>query len=245
MAALGIQFWASGLCFALCAFVTGTMTQEFFRGARVRQRSTGTDLFTALIGLFARQRRRYAGYIVHLGIVLMFLGFAGEGFKREEQVLLAPGQDVKVGRFAVKHEALTRHRRRPEADDHGAADRDPERRDAGRAVAGEVVLPQARERPDHRGRDPPRPGRGPLHRARRLRRRAAVGDAARRRQPARQLDLARLRRAGVRDDHRAAAGEGVRGGAGPRARGRGHVGAGRSCCSSRAPRTRTRSIRMA
>jgi len=105
--ALGVPLWASGLCFALCAFVTGTMTQEFVRWARVRQRATGTDLFTALVGLFARQRRRYAGYIVHLGIVLMFLGFAGEGFKREEQVLLAPGQDVKVGRFAVKHDALT------------------------------------------------------------------------------------------------------------------------------------------
>ena len=52
----------------------------------------------------------------------MFLGFAGEGFKREEQVLLAPGQDVTVGRFAVKHEALTVTGRRPEADGHGAAD---------------------------------------------------------------------------------------------------------------------------
>ena len=68
---------------------------------------TGTDLFTALVGLFARQRRRYAGYIVHLGIVLMFLGFAGEGFKREEQVLLAPGQDVTVG--ALRGEARRAH----------------------------------------------------------------------------------------------------------------------------------------
>jgi cytochrome c-type biogenesis protein CcmF len=104
--ALGVPLWASGLCFALCAFVTGTMAQEFVRGARVRQRATGTGLFTALVGLFARQRRRYAGYIVHLGIVLMFLGFAGEGFKREEQVLLAPGQEVTVGRYTVKHQTL-------------------------------------------------------------------------------------------------------------------------------------------
>ena len=104
--ALGVPLWASGLCFALCAFVTATMTQEFVRGARVRQRATGTDVFTALVGLFARQRRRYAGYIVHLGIVVMFLGFAGEGFKREEQVLLAPGQEVTVGRYTVKHQTL-------------------------------------------------------------------------------------------------------------------------------------------
>ena len=105
--ALGIHFWASGLCFILCGFVSGTIGQEFIRGARVRQRATGTDVFTALVGLVGRQKRRYAGYIVHLGIVLMCLGFAGEGFKQEEQVLLAPGKSVSVGRFTVRHDALT------------------------------------------------------------------------------------------------------------------------------------------
>ena len=104
--ALGVPFWASGLCFALCGFVTGTISQEFVRGARVRQEATGTDLVTALVGLVGRQKRRYAGYIVHLGIVLMFLGFAGEGFKREEQILLAPGKSITIGRFTVQHEAL-------------------------------------------------------------------------------------------------------------------------------------------
>src|SRR5689334_4607973 len=105
--ALGVPFWASGLCFALCGFVTGTISQEFVRGARVRQEATGTDLLTALVGLVGRQKRRYAGYIVHLGIVLMFLGFAGEGFKREEQILLAPGKSISIGRFTVQHDALT------------------------------------------------------------------------------------------------------------------------------------------
>jgi cytochrome c-type biogenesis protein CcmF len=105
--AIGVPLWASGLCFALCGFVTGTITQEFVRGARVRQRTTGTDLFTALVGLVGRQKRRYAGYVVHLGIVVMFLGFAGEGFKREEQVVLAPGEKVTVKSFDVRHEALS------------------------------------------------------------------------------------------------------------------------------------------
>ncbi|HEY8550064.1 MAG TPA: cytochrome c-type biogenesis CcmF C-terminal domain-containing protein, partial [Vicinamibacterales bacterium] len=104
--ALGVPLWASGLCFALCAFVAGTIAQEFIRGARVRQGATGTDVITAMIGLLGRSRRRYGGYIVHLGIVLMFLGFAGEGFKQEEQVVLVPGQTVSVGRFVVTHEAL-------------------------------------------------------------------------------------------------------------------------------------------
>ena len=118
---LGIPFWASGLCFALCAFVATTITQEFVRGASVRQRTTGTDLFTALVGLFARSRRRYAGYIVHVGIVLMFLGFAGDGFPVEGEAPLTPGEQIDVGRYTVKFIGLERDRRRAEADGHGAA----------------------------------------------------------------------------------------------------------------------------
>ena len=104
--ALGFRVWVSGICFAFCAFVLGTLGQEFVRGARVRQGATGTDIITALIGLVARSRRRYGGYIVHAGIVLMFLGFAGAGYKLEEQVLLKPGQQIEVGRFMVRYDAL-------------------------------------------------------------------------------------------------------------------------------------------
>jgi len=90
----------------LCAFVTATIVQEFVRGARVRQEGTGTDLFTALVGLVGRSKRRYGGYIVHLGIVLIFLGFAGGGFKMEEQLLLKPGQQGTVGHFTVRLESV-------------------------------------------------------------------------------------------------------------------------------------------
>ncbi len=100
--ALGFRVWVSGICFALCGFVVGTVGQEFWRGARVRQSNTGTDLFTATIGLVARNKRRYGGYIVHVGIVLLFLGFAGEGFKLQETVLLKPGQHTTVGNFTVR-----------------------------------------------------------------------------------------------------------------------------------------------
>jgi cytochrome c-type biogenesis protein CcmF len=104
--ALGVPMWASGLCFAFSGFVTGTIGQEFWRGAKVRQTSTGTDLFTALIGLVGRNKRRYGGYIVHVGIVLIFLGFAGNGMKQEEKVNLKPGQQVKVGDFTARYDAL-------------------------------------------------------------------------------------------------------------------------------------------
>jgi cytochrome c-type biogenesis protein CcmF len=104
--ALGVRVWVSGICFVLCAFVTATIVQEFVRGARVRQEGTGTDLLTALIGLVGRSKRRYGGYIVHLGIVLIFLGFAGEGFKVEEQLLLKPGQRGQVGPFTIALESV-------------------------------------------------------------------------------------------------------------------------------------------
>ena len=101
------QVWVSGLCFALCAFVLGTVGQEFIRGGLVRREATGTDLLTAMVGLVMRSRRRYGGYIVHVGIVLMFLGFAGAGYKQERQVLLSPGESVEVGRFEVRHNRLS------------------------------------------------------------------------------------------------------------------------------------------
>jgi cytochrome c-type biogenesis protein CcmF len=104
--ALGMRVWTSGICFALCGFVMGTIGQEFWRGARVRQGATGTDVFTALIGLVGRNKRRYGGYIVHVGIVLIFLGFAGEGFKQDEQVLLKPGQQAQVGDIIVRLDAV-------------------------------------------------------------------------------------------------------------------------------------------
>jgi len=105
--ALGIRVWSSGLCFALCAFVGATIAQEFVRGAQVRKGASGVDVLTAMIGLVGRQRRRYGGYIVHAGIVLMFLGFAGQGYKlHEDSLRLGPGQTATIGRFTVRHDSI-------------------------------------------------------------------------------------------------------------------------------------------
>jgi cytochrome c-type biogenesis protein CcmF len=104
--AMGVRVWSSGICFALCGLVFGTIAQEFWRGAKVRRGMTGTDVLTAMIGLVGRNKRRYGGYIVHLGIVLMFLGFAGEGFSRDEQLLLKPGEEATVGDYVLRLDAL-------------------------------------------------------------------------------------------------------------------------------------------
>src|SRR6187431_3321798 len=106
LVAMGVRVWSSGICFALCAFVFGTIAQEFIRGAEVRRAATGLGRVTAMIGLVGRSKRRYGGYIVHVGIAVMFLGFAGEGFKLEGDAVLRPGQEFKISHFTIKHDAL-------------------------------------------------------------------------------------------------------------------------------------------
>jgi cytochrome c-type biogenesis protein CcmF len=104
--AVGVHQWASLTCWALCAFVTTTITQEFVRGALVRRKNTGSDIFTAVVGLVARNKRRYGGYIVHVGIVLIFLGFAGNGYKLDETRLLQPGEKMTVGAYTVRNDQV-------------------------------------------------------------------------------------------------------------------------------------------
>jgi cytochrome c-type biogenesis protein CcmF len=104
--ALGVRVWSAGICFALSAFVFGAIGQEFIRGGYVRTSATGADLLTAMVGLVGRNKRRYGGYVVHLGIVLMFLGFAGEAMSIDEQLLLRPGEEATVRDYTVRMDAL-------------------------------------------------------------------------------------------------------------------------------------------
>jgi cytochrome c-type biogenesis protein CcmF len=69
--------------FGLCAFVIGSIVQEYWRGVGVRRRQTGSDPVTSLLGLVLSKRRKYGGYIVHLGIAVLFFGFAGKAYDRQ------------------------------------------------------------------------------------------------------------------------------------------------------------------
>jgi cytochrome c-type biogenesis protein CcmF len=107
--ALGLPLWASGLCFALSSFVFATVVQEYWRGTNVRKKNSGTDFFTALIGLVGRNKRRYGGYIVHLGIVLACLGFAGRAYRIDRQVALKAGEEVTVGKYTLRNDGIKVH----------------------------------------------------------------------------------------------------------------------------------------
>ena len=90
--ALGMRDGYALVAYILCAFVAGTIVQEFVKGTRARRSMHGESLPIALVRLVARNRRRYGGYIVHAGIVILFAAFAGLAFKAEHDVTLGSGQ---------------------------------------------------------------------------------------------------------------------------------------------------------
>ncbi len=102
----GIESGWGLACFGLCAFTLWTIVQEFYRGVALRRRQRPQSVVDALIGLVLRARRRYGGYIVHLGIVLMFFGWAGNAFKIEKKTTLRPGESYELGDYVVRHDGL-------------------------------------------------------------------------------------------------------------------------------------------
>jgi cytochrome c-type biogenesis protein CcmF len=95
--ALGLRDFYAVVALALAGFVAGTIVQEFYRGVRARRRMHGESTPAALVRLIGRNRRRYGGYIVHAGILIYFVAFAGMAFKREREATLKPGQSVDLG----------------------------------------------------------------------------------------------------------------------------------------------------
>ena len=89
---LGIRQLSPLMAWTLCAFVSGTIFQEFWKGVGARRRMYGENPFMALLHLIERNRRRYGGYVVHAGIVMLFAAFAGMAFKQEHDVTLRDGE---------------------------------------------------------------------------------------------------------------------------------------------------------
>ena len=80
------------ISFSLCVFVTISIMTEFSRGIRARTNKFKESIFVALVKMISKNRSRYGGYIVHVGIVLMFVGFTGHAFDREKEFSLQIGQ---------------------------------------------------------------------------------------------------------------------------------------------------------
>lgn len=92
MLAAGMRNGYAVVCYILCGFVAGTIIQEFYKGIRARQSIHGESVVPAFFHLVARNRRRYGGYIVHAGIVMLFAAFAGMAFRGESDITLKTGE---------------------------------------------------------------------------------------------------------------------------------------------------------
>ncbi len=93
---------------SLCAFVVQSLSMEFHRGARARQRTTGESYPKGLYALLCKSRRRYGGYVVHLAMILLFVGFTGKAFTTEKEFVLHQGESVQVKDYTVRYETLAR-----------------------------------------------------------------------------------------------------------------------------------------
>ena len=92
------------ILFCCVAFVFAAVVQEFRRGAAARRTMTGESRPTALVRLVARNRRRYGGYIVHVGFALLLLGVgASSAFNDQRDARLSPGQSTKVGDYRLTY----------------------------------------------------------------------------------------------------------------------------------------------
>ncbi len=92
-------------------FVLLTTLMEFYRGIRARRRMYGEFPLTALWKLFIKHPRRYGGYIVHLGVVLIFFGVVGSGFYQvRHEVSLKPGEQTRIRDYTITYHGLQQQR---------------------------------------------------------------------------------------------------------------------------------------
>jgi cytochrome c-type biogenesis protein CcmF len=95
---------AATALFCCAGFVLASVAQEFIRGTRARRAMSGESAPRALVALVRRNRRRYGGYIVHVGIAVLFVGVAASSsFQHATELSLNPGQSAHVGAYTFRY----------------------------------------------------------------------------------------------------------------------------------------------
>jgi cytochrome c-type biogenesis protein CcmF len=105
-----VGYWAL-TCWGLCAFVTGTIGQEYTQAIRARVRAHDESPATAFMTLLRKNQRRYGGYIIHMGVVIILLGISGSVFNYETLENMEPGDFVEVQDYRLQYltaEPITR-----------------------------------------------------------------------------------------------------------------------------------------
>jgi cytochrome c-type biogenesis protein CcmF len=115
--ACGVRPWSAGddmqaeifslITFTLAAGVITAITAEFLRGAAVVRTQTGKNLAASTVLLVRRNTRRYGGYIVHFGIVVMFIGIAGGAFNQSREQEMGFGDSMTMGHYRLVCQSFT------------------------------------------------------------------------------------------------------------------------------------------
>ena len=98
--AVGANIYAL-VCIALGVGVITAIVAEFLRGANVVRTQTGKNLIESTILLTRRNTRRYGGYLIHFGVVIMFIGLAGSAFNQSKETEMGFGDSIQLDGYKV------------------------------------------------------------------------------------------------------------------------------------------------
>jgi cytochrome c-type biogenesis protein CcmF len=108
---IGLYFWGvrhfyAWLSLVMSIFVGVCIAREFYKGARARSYGTGENFIEAVVNLTLQNTRRYGGYIVHFGFVLLFIGWAGQAFTSDTQGEIGIGDTIALRQYVLRVENL-------------------------------------------------------------------------------------------------------------------------------------------
>jgi cytochrome c-type biogenesis protein CcmF len=100
--AMGVRSFYALVSFGLCMFVLASVAMEFVKGANAIASKDQSNFLTSVIELTHRNTRRYGGYLVHVGVVIMFIGFTGTAFNQQMTVEVSKGDVVSLGHYKLR-----------------------------------------------------------------------------------------------------------------------------------------------
>ncbi len=101
------SYFYSLMTIMLSVMVALTVISEFVRGGRVIARHTGQNLLASIIHLGHRNTRRYGGYIVHFGVIVIMIGFAGAAFNQDKEQEMGFGDKMNIGKYTLVCKSYT------------------------------------------------------------------------------------------------------------------------------------------
>src|ERR1039457_4904862 len=94
-----VAYFYSLMAIGLSVLGTLTIASEYYRGGKVIAGATGHGIFSSMEQLTHRNTRRYAVYIVHFGVVVVIIGFAGSAFNQDKEQEMGYGDKMTIGSY--------------------------------------------------------------------------------------------------------------------------------------------------